>query len=107
MLPRRAGTLTLSGASTYTGATTINGGTVSVDSLANGGATSNIGQSTNAAANFLNGGTLQFPGNTNNSTDRLFTLGAGGGTISTTGTGTLTFSNTARDRVCGRGGTAR
>ena len=57
---------------------------LSVGTLANGGATSSIGQSTNAAANltFYNGGILQYTGPTA-STDRSFTLniatGSGGG----------------------------
>ncbi len=87
------GTLTLGGTNTYTGATTINAGTLSVSSLAAGGSNSNIGASANAATNLiLNGGTLQYTGTTV-STDRLFSVGANGGTIDASGSGTLTFSN--------------
>ncbi|MFN8694369.1 MAG: beta strand repeat-containing protein, partial [Holosporales bacterium] len=61
---------------TYTGATTINAGVLSVDTLANGGSASNIGQSTNAAGNLvLGGGTLQYTG-VSIATNRNFTLTA-------------------------------
>lgn len=87
-------TLTLSGTNTYTGVTTLKAGTVSVSTLANGGANSNIGASTNAAANLVfDGGTLQYAGATT-STDRNFTINAGKtATIEvTTAANTLTIS---------------
>lgn len=88
-----AGTLELTGANTYTGATFV-GGTLAVTSLANGAVASNIGQSSNAAANLvLNRGTLQYTG-TGASTDRLFTVGNGGGTIESSGSGALQFDAT-------------
>ncbi|QWC96421.1 filamentous hemagglutinin N-terminal domain-containing protein, partial [Polynucleobacter paneuropaeus] len=88
-----AGTVTLSGTNTYTGVTTISGGTLSVSTLANGGSSSNLGASTNAAANLvLDGGTLKYTGAAV-STDRLFTLTNSGGTIDASGTGALTFTN--------------
>src|SRR5205085_55419 len=71
------GTITLSGANTYTGATTISAGTLSANTLGNGGIASSIGQSTNAAANLvLGGGTLQYTGATT-STNRSYTLTTG------------------------------
>lgn len=89
------GTLTLSNAaSTYTGVTRVNSGTLSVGTLAAGGAASGIGQATNAAANIvLDGGTLKYTGATV-STDRLFSVGGSGGTLDASGSGAVTFSNT-------------
>ncbi len=71
------GTLTLSsGLSRYTGVTTISGGTLSVSTLANGGADSSIGTSTNAATNLVfDGGDLTYTG-ANVVTDRAFTINA-------------------------------
>ena len=75
---RGAGVLSLTGtASTYTGANVLTGGTLAVATLANGGASSSIGASTNAAANLVfNGGTLRYTGATA-TTDRNFTINAG------------------------------
>ena len=87
----------------YTGATTLSGGILSTSLLANGGVASNIGASTNVAANLVfNGGTLQYTGGLV-STDRLFTLNAGGGTIDASGSDALTFSNTGAIATSGAG----
>jgi fibronectin-binding autotransporter adhesin len=91
------GSLTLSGANTYTGATTVSSGTLSVNSIVNGGLASAIGASSAASSNLvLEGGTLQYTGGTTNS-DRGFTVVTNGavtsGTINVTQSGTnLTFS---------------
>ncbi len=87
------GTWTLS-ASTYTGVTAINLETLSVSSLANGGSNSNIGAATSDAANLvINGRTLKYTG-VDVSTDHLFTIGASGATINSSGSaGALAFSN--------------
>ena len=88
-----AGTLVLGKVNTYTGATYV-GGNLSASALANGGSASSIGASTNVASNLvLNRGTLQYTGAAT-TTDRLFTLGNGGGTIDSSGTGALQFTNT-------------
>ncbi len=72
------GSLTLSGANTYTGATTISAGTLSVGTIGNGGvASGNLGSASSAAANLVfDVGTLQYTGATA-STDRNFTINAG------------------------------
>ncbi|MGL6076292.1 MAG: beta strand repeat-containing protein [Fimbriiglobus sp.] len=81
ILKTAVGTQTLgSGNNSYIGSTTINDGVLSVGTLANGGLNSSIGASTNAATNLVfGGGTLRYTGG-NVSTDRNFTLNAGGGT---------------------------
>lgn len=92
------GTMTLSGANTYTGVTTISAGTLSVSSIGDGGvASSNLGSATNAAANLvLAGGTLLYTGGTA-STDRNFTINNGAiGLINvSTSATTLTMTGTA------------
>ncbi len=98
-----AGTLVLSGTNTYDGVTTLNAGILSVSNLANGGTASNIGDSSNAAGNLVfNGGTLLYTG-AGSTTNRLFTLGTGGGTIDASGTGALNFNNTGSLTISGAG----
>lgn len=97
-------TLTLSGGvNTYSGATTLSGGTVSVGALANGGAASDIGAASSAAANLVfDSGTLQYTGAAATS-DRLFTLGTGNGTIASSGSGALTLNNPGAVALSGTG----
>jgi fibronectin-binding autotransporter adhesin len=88
----------LTGNNTYTGITQLGGGTLTVDTIANGGAPSRIGQSPNAAANLVfTGGALRYTG-AGATTDRMFTMGvstlSGNGTIDSSGTGPLQFLNT-------------
>ncbi len=89
------GTWTLANAAnTYTGATRLVEGTVAVTKVADGGTVSSLGAATNAAGNLVfNGGTLRYTGS-GDSTDRLFTLNPGGGTLDASGTGALKFTNT-------------
>ncbi len=70
-----SGTLTLTNANnTYTGVTTITNGVLSVGTIGNGGAASNLGAASAGASNLvLGGGTLRYTGATA-ATDRAFTL---------------------------------
>lgn len=90
-------------ASSYTGVTTINAGTLVVSKLANGGNNSSIGAANNGATFLvINGGTLRYTGS-GDTTNRLFTLGANGATIDSSGSGALTFSNTGSLSATGSG----
>ncbi len=96
ILKQGSGTLTLSGgASAYNGPTRVDAGTLEVFTVANGLAVSSIGQSSNAAGSLIinNGATLKYSGG-GNSSDRLFTIGVGGGaSLDASGAGALSFSN--------------
>lgn len=64
------------------------------NTVAFAGSPNGLGISTNAATNVVfNGGTLKYTGAAVQ-TDRLFTLGGGGGTIDSSGGGLLEFTNT-------------
>jgi autotransporter-associated beta strand protein len=94
------GTLTLSGANTFTGAVSITNGTLSVNSLPNGGVASPLGMSGGAASNLLlgNGTTLTYTGGAA-STDRSFTINgtaaSHGATLNASGSAAINFTNTA------------
>ena len=94
------GTWTLAGNNTYTGMTNVSGGTLAFSIAGNGGSSSSLGASSNAAGSLLlaNGSTLSYVG-TGGSTDRNFTINAttagSGATLDASGSGAITFTNTA------------
>jgi fibronectin-binding autotransporter adhesin len=70
------------------------GTTLTATTLANGGSASSIGSSSNAASNlYIQGSTLKYVGS-GVSTDRLFTIGSGGATLDSSGSGAVSFTNT-------------
>ncbi len=76
-----ANSLSIATVNNYTGATVASGGTLSVNSLANGGSPSAIGASSANAANLVfGGGTLSYTGPTV-VTDRGYTVAAGNSTL--------------------------
>jgi fibronectin-binding autotransporter adhesin len=87
-----SGTQSLDGANTFTGAVSITAGTLSTNSLANGGSPSGLGASSSLPANLLlDGGTLRYTGGAT-STDRRFELGPNGGTLDASGSGAVSFT---------------
>ncbi|MFZ4638704.1 MAG: beta strand repeat-containing protein, partial [Pirellulales bacterium] len=114
------GTVVLTGSQSYSGATTVQGvvmttsqngiasgtgsytaaatipfpSTLSVASVANAGSASSLGASSNAAANLvLDRAVLRHTGASSSTTDRLFTIGAGGATLESTGAGAVTYGS--------------
>jgi autotransporter-associated beta strand protein len=91
-----AGTLTLSGANSYSGGTVINGGTVSITGVA---ATGNQNLGTGNLT-FYSGGTLLNTGTGAQTTDMAITLSTGGGVITMSGPNSITLTGA----VSGGGG---
>ena len=114
------GTVVVAGSQSYSGATTVQGvqmitsqngitsgtgsyiaataisfpSTLSVASVADAGSASSLGSSSNAAANLvLDRAKLRHTGASNSSTDRLFTIGANGATLESTGAGAVTYGS--------------
>ena len=71
----------LSALSTFTGVTSVSGGMLQVGTLADGGVVSSLGKATNVATNLnlSGGGTLQWVGSTNQSSNKLFQVNVSGG----------------------------
>ena len=82
-----AGTLTLSGANSYTGTTTISGGTLEI------GGTGTLGGG-NYAGDISNGGALLYSSSANQTLSGFIT---GSGSITMSGSGTLTLTQTFND----------
>jgi len=94
------GVLALQGSNTFTGPINVTGGTVSINSISNGGSPGPLGQSSNAASNLLlgNGTTLTYTGGAASS-DRSFTINgtaaAHSATINANGSGALSLTSTS------------
>jgi fibronectin-binding autotransporter adhesin len=84
-----------SGTGSYTAAAQYSyPSTLSVASVTDAGSASTLGASSNAAANLvLDRAVLRHTGASNSSTDRLFTIGAGGATLESTGAGAVTYGS--------------
>ena len=104
-----AATVTFNNTNSFTGSVTVNAGTVKAASLANGGTDSALGSGTLVT---LDGGsTLEYTGASAASTNRALTINAGGGTIKTantltlsgaiSGAGTLTKTGAGRVIIAG------
>jgi autotransporter-associated beta strand protein len=77
-----SGKLTIATSNTFTGPVAINGGTVSIATMSDSGMAGPLGSAAATSGGLtLSGGTLEFTGAEATSTDRIVTLGAGGGTI--------------------------
>lgn len=98
------GILTLTGTSSFTGVLSIiDGGTLVAGVLANGGSSSSIGAASSDASNFIIAdGKFQYSGS-GSSTNRLFTIGPSGATISASGSGAVNFTNTGSVGLSGTG----
>jgi autotransporter-associated beta strand protein len=103
-----AGTLRLTGVNAYGGTTTISGGVLNAAALANINTPSSIGTGStagSAADLVIDGGTLEYTGSTDQSTDRPFTIGVGASaaTLDSSGIGAMRFTATGVIATTGTG----
>jgi fibronectin-binding autotransporter adhesin len=104
MTKQGAGTLTVSGSSTYGGPTTIKGGILSTATLVDGGLTSGIGNSSAAASNLvLDGGQIGYNSASASSTNRQMTLTNNGDVVDSAAAGAITFTDTNPVTLTGSG----
>lgn len=90
-----SGTQTLNGCgNSYTGPTSITGGALAVSCLTDGGINSSIGNSSADPDNLYIGATFSYIG-AGSTTNRQFTVGTGGATLTASGTGAVNFTSTA------------
>ncbi|MBC7783063.1 MAG: autotransporter-associated beta strand repeat-containing protein, partial [Burkholderiales bacterium] len=102
------GTLTLSGANSFTGPITIKNGAISISSIAAAGTNSPLGPGGTAGAAsastlVIDGGTLQYNGGGASTNDRLFSVGPNGGLVECAGAGLLKFTNAGAIGMTGTG----
>ena len=90
LLKTGAGTLTLNAVNYFSGGVTINGGGVSTSNLAASGVACGIGSGSSVT---LDGGALQYTGAASVTFNRSITLGAGGGTIGSSGAGAVSLTS--------------
>jgi autotransporter-associated beta strand protein len=101
LLKTTAGTLNMTGTSSYTGQTQVQAGTLTYDSIKNVGAGSSalgapttVGNGTIAVGNGASAATLQWIGSAASSTDRVIDLAGttGGATLDASGAAAITYS---------------
>jgi autotransporter-associated beta strand protein len=96
------GSLTLTGTSTFPSTLTVQGGIVNVGSIPNAGSNGPLGQGSSASCLVLDGGSLRYSGTGSITTNRLFTLGPGGGHLNS-GSGTVNWNSTGAVAMTGNG----
>ncbi len=98
-----AGTLALTGSSSYNRPIVIQQGAIAVSSVALAGSNSSLGTGASASMLVFDGGRLVYTGTSTGTTDRLFTVTANGGTIEAAGTGKLALTGAGSITQSGAG----